>query len=90
MPITGNSEAGCPIDVEMKRITWQRQLEHRERLRSEDTPLCPMITHTIDLVILDPKWKEDTVKVTNLKNLSKLWLWKKKNFTQDITSSVAW
>ena len=31
------------------------QLEQLERLRSEDTPCCPMITHTIDQFILNPK-----------------------------------
>ena len=30
----------------------EKQLEH---LRSEDTPRCPMITHTIDQFILNPK-----------------------------------
>ena len=41
-----------------------------------------MITHTINQLILDPKSKQDKVKVTNLKNLSKLKIfefWKKKN-----------
>ena len=33
-----------------------------------DTPSCPMITHTIDQFVLDPKSKQDKVKVTNLKN----------------------
>ena len=31
------------------------QLEQLERLRSEDTPRRPIITHTIDQVILNPK-----------------------------------
>ena len=31
------------------------QLEQLERLRSEDTPRRPMITHTIDQFILNPK-----------------------------------
>ena len=31
------------------------KLEQLERLRSEDTPRCPMITHTIDQFILNPK-----------------------------------
>ena len=34
-------------------------------------PHRPMITHTIDQFILDPKSKQDEVKVTNLKNLPK-------------------
>ena len=38
-------------------VAWwgQIQLEQLERLRSEDTPLRPMITHTIDKFILNPK-----------------------------------
>ena len=31
------------------------RLEQLERLRSEDTPRRPMITHTIDQFILNPK-----------------------------------
>ena len=31
------------------------QLEQLERLRSEHTPRCPMITHTTDQFILNPK-----------------------------------
>ena len=31
------------------------ELEQLERLRSEDTPRRPMITHTIDHFILNPK-----------------------------------
>ena len=46
------------------------ELEQLERLRSEDTPAASwlpiLLTHT------DPKSKEDNVKVTNLKNLTKL------------------
>ena len=50
------------------------QLEQLEHLRSEDTPRCLMITHIIksQVILLDPKSKEDKVKVTNLKNLLKL------------------
>ena len=33
----------------------QTQLEQLECLRSEDTPSHPMITHTIDQFILNPK-----------------------------------
>ena len=33
----------------------QLKLEQLERLRSEDTPLCPVITHTIDQFVLNPK-----------------------------------
>ena len=53
-----------------KKSPWE--LEQLEYLRSEDTPCHPMITHTIDQFILDPKSKQDKVKVTNLKNLPKL------------------
>ena len=34
---------------------WLYKLEQLERLRSEDTPRRPMITHTIDQFILNPK-----------------------------------
>ena len=34
---------------------YQTKQEQLERLRSEDTPLRPMITHTIDQFILNPK-----------------------------------
>ena len=36
-------------------IKIQEKLEQLERLRSEDTPRRPMITHTIDQFILNPK-----------------------------------
>ena len=48
------------------------ELEQLERLRSEDTPRRPIITHTIDQFILDTKSKQHKVKVTSLKNLPKL------------------
>ena len=48
------------------------KLEQLEHLRFEDIPHRPMITPTIDQFILDPKSKQDKVKVTNLKNLPKL------------------
>ena len=35
--------------------THKYKLEQLERLRSEDTPRRPMITHTIDQFILNPK-----------------------------------
>ena len=50
-----------------------------------------MITHTTDQFKLDPKSKQDKVKVTNLKNLPKVQIiefWK--NFTQGTRSEVAW
>ena len=37
-----------------KAIAWQDELEQLERLRSEDTPRRPMITHTIDQFMLNP------------------------------------
>ena len=43
------------IDNLMKIFYDQIQLEQLERLRSEDTPRRPMITHTIDQFILNPK-----------------------------------
>ena len=47
-------------------LQWRKQnkrktefkLEQLERLRSEDTPRRPMITHTIDQFISDPKSKQ--------------------------------
>ena len=48
------------------------KLEQLGRLRSEDTLRRPMIVHTIDQLILDPKSKQDKIKVTNSKNLPKL------------------
>ena len=33
----------------------KQKLEQLEHLRSEDTPRCPMIIHTIDQFILNPK-----------------------------------
>ena len=50
------------------------QLEQLERLRSEDIPPTqppPPHDHPYHRVILDPKSKEDKVKVTNLKNSPK-------------------
>ena len=40
-----------PADICEKKL----ELEQLERLRSEDTPRRPMITHTIDQFILNPK-----------------------------------
>ena len=60
---------------------FQEKPEWLEHLRSEDSPRRPMITHTIDQFILDPKSKQDKVKVTNLKNFPKLQIfeiWKTK------------
>ena len=70
------------------------KLEQLECLCSEDT----LITHTIDQFELDPKSKQDKVKITNLKNLPKLQMFefwkkkkkKKKHFTHNTPSGVAW
>ena len=55
--------------VEEEKLEQLERLRS-ERLRSEDTPLPPH-DYPYYWVILDPKSKEDTVKVTNLKNLPK-------------------
>ena len=42
--------------LELKWVKIQQdELEQLERLRSEDTPRRPVITHTIDQLILNPK-----------------------------------
>ena len=67
------------------------KLEHLEHMRSEDTFHCPMITHTTDQFILDPKSKQYKVKVINIKNSPKLHisiLWQK--FTRGAPSEVTW
>ena len=47
------------------------QMEQLERLRSEDTSMPPHV-YLYYWLILDPKLKQDKVKITNLKNLPKL------------------
>ena len=59
------------------------ELEQLERLRSEDTPRRPMITHTIDQFILNPKSilltssyqipSQNKVKAEKLEKLAKNW-----------------
>ena len=59
------------------------QLEQLERLRSEETPRRPMITHTIDQFILNPKsillssayWirSQNKVKAEKLEKFGKNW-----------------
>ena len=44
------------------------QLEQLESQRSEDIPRRPMITHTIYQLILDPKSKQNKLKITNKKH----------------------
>ena len=41
-----------------KNFIKKTKLQQLERLRSEDTPRRPMITHTIDQFISDPKSKQ--------------------------------
>ena len=60
------------------------KLEQLERLHSEDTPLPH--DYPYYWVLLDPKSKEDKVKVTNLKNLPKF---KCFNFVSNKTE-VSW
>ena len=54
-------------------IHHQLTLERLERLCSEDTPPPPH-DYPFYWVILDPKSKEDKVKVTNLKILPKFYI----------------
>ena len=59
------------------------KLEQLERLRSEDTPRGPMITHTIDQFILNPKSilltssyqipSQNKVKAKKLEKFAKNW-----------------
>ena len=49
------------------RFVPKKKLEQLERMLSEHSPRCPMLTHTI----LDLNSKQDNVKVTNLKNQPK-------------------
>ena len=60
------------------------KLEQLERLRSEDTPRHPMITHTSDSHQI-PKSKQDKVNVTNLKKLQKIQIFKISHKTLDAT-----
>ena len=66
---TGNDNTRRPKLASGKK---QEKLEQLECLSSGDTPHRPMITHTIDQFLLDPKSKQDKVKDTNFKNLPKL------------------
>ena len=66
--------------------TNQTRVEQLAHLPSEDTPLLPH-DYTYYWFILNPKSKQDRVKVTNLKNLPKL-QWEV--FTCDTSSEVAW
>ena len=43
------------MNISTEEQTFYQQQEQVECLRSEDTPCCPMITHTIDWFILNPK-----------------------------------
>ena len=83
----------------MNVIPWKAKLEQLECLRSEDTPPPPprlMITHTIESYgwsHMDPKSKEDKVKVTNLKNLPKFQsfeFWNKHYIWHTFWSCLIW
>ena len=62
---------------------YRYKLEQLERLRSEDTPRRPMITHTIDQFILNPKsilmtssyriQSQNKVNAKKLEKLAKNW-----------------
>ena len=66
------------------QFIFSLKLEQLERLRSEDTPRRPMITHTIDQFILNPKSiiltssyripSQNRVKAEKLEKLAKNWL----------------
>ena len=43
------------VTPQITRIRLKWKLEQLERLRSEDTPRRPVITYTIDKVVLNPK-----------------------------------
>ena len=69
-----------PVQPVTKNLS---KLEQLERLRSEDTPRRPMITHTIDQFILNPKSilltssyqipSQNKVKAEKLEKLAKNW-----------------
>ena len=61
---------GYWINVWHSQLEKHCQLEQLERLRSEDTPPPPHC-YPYHWVILDPKSKEDKVKVTSFKNSPK-------------------
>ena len=66
------------------QFIFSLKLEQLERLRSEDTPRRPMITHTIDQFILNPKSiiltssyripSQNRVKAEKLEKFAKNWL----------------
>ena len=57
--------------VQNQQAQYRIKLEQLERLRSEDTPRRLMTDYPYHWVILDPKSKEDKVKVTNFKKSPK-------------------
>ena len=69
----------------------KKKIEQLEHLRSEDTPPPPH-NYPSYWVILDPKSKEDKVKVTNLKWICQnfKFLNFETNFTRDSPPEVAW
>ena len=44
-------------------VEANKKLEQLEDLHSEDTPCHPMITHDIEQFVLNPKSKQDKVKL---------------------------
>ena len=82
MPVSLNRADWEKLDMADYNVVWQ-QLEQLERLRSEDTLRRPMITHTIDQFILNPKSilltssyripSQNKVKAEKLEKLAKNW-----------------
>ena len=66
-PVTGGFRSQRASNTENVSIWYQNQLEQLEHPRCEDTPTASWLP----IFILDPKSKQDEVKVTNLKNLPK-------------------
>ena len=54
---SNQNEAYIGCRLKQQTLTWPilHKLEQLERLRSEDTPHRPMITHTMDQFVLNPK-----------------------------------
>ena len=68
------------------------KLEQLECLCSEDTPCCPMITHTIDSYwIPSQKIQSQSYKFKEFAKTSRFLIWnKKKNFPCTTPSEYAW
>ena len=77
----------CALSKMLSVKYWTTtKLQQQERLRCEDTP--PLHDYPYYWFILDPKSKQDKVKVTNLKNLPKLLLDKMCKYEMDLASIV--